>query len=67
VTDKRKRLKAHWPGRRMNHVMVSISRELYEACYLAADKAEHSMQDEIRHRLSVYEQALQAIKKPAAC
>lgn len=50
--DGRKRLRAHWPPRRANIVTLTIDRQLYEKLWLAADAAEHSLQDEIRHRLA---------------
>lgn len=52
--DERKRLRAHWPPRETNTVAITLSRELYEDVYHAADKAEHSFQDEVRKRIEEY-------------
>lgn len=50
--DGRKKLRAHWPPRRVNHVQVGIPAELYSALWIAADAEEWSLQDEIRARLA---------------
>lgn len=49
--DKRRKLKAHWPPRRINQVQIQLDRETYELIYKAAEANDRSLADEIRARL----------------
>lgn len=49
--DKRKKLRAHWPPRILNHLQVTVPDWLYADLYLAAAAEGWSLAEEMRARL----------------
>lgn len=50
-TDGRKTLRAHWPPRRHQAMTFSVDYDEYRELWVAADRHNHSLQDEIRQRI----------------